>query len=75
METTRRNFLRGLIATTALPLLPSIAFSMPRSISHSTEDKWIGSVLGPDGKIYCVPNESPDVLIISDFQYFSVSVI
>ncbi|MFA5669429.1 MAG: hypothetical protein WC967_09295 [Balneolaceae bacterium] len=30
--------------------------------------KWFGGVLGPDGKIYCVPNESPDILIIDSFN-------
>ena len=30
----------------------------------SGDRKWAGGVLGPDGKIYCVPDNSSDILII-----------
>jgi len=34
-------------------------------VSLSGASKWNGSVLGADGKIYCIPYESADVLIIN----------
>ncbi len=36
--------------------------AMGASLSDST--KWLGGVLGPDGKIYGIPNSSTDILII-----------
>jgi hypothetical protein len=33
-------------------------------VSLSDSSKWIGGVLGPDGKIYGIPYSSADILII-----------
>ncbi len=51
MKTTRRNFLKGLIATTALPLLPSISFSKP--LLDLPKDGYL--FLMPGNKVYWVP--------------------
>ena len=32
--------------------------------SFSGTDKWFGGVLAPNGKIYCVPNNSTQILVI-----------
>jgi hypothetical protein len=33
-------------------------------VTLSGSNRWWGGVLGPDGKIYCIPYNAPDILII-----------
>jgi hypothetical protein len=36
--------------------------------TESGDDRWFGGVLGPNGKIYCIPRNSPNILILDPLQ-------
>ena len=48
----------------ALKGVPNLATRTAMGATLTGTNKWVGGVLGPDGKIYGIPNDATDILVI-----------